>query len=312
MTSSGSQDTGIELSHVSRRFSRTEAVRDLSLLIPAGTMCGLIGLNGAGKTTAIRMMVGLLAPTAGRVRVAGCAVPEERERLKLRVGYVPDRPTVYGWMRGRDAIAFCRTMYGAQWNDAIVAALVKSLRLDLSRRVKHLSKGSAAKLQLLLAIGHDPDVLVLDEPTSGFDPLARDEFLEGILSVNLAAAEGGRQRTVLFSSHGLTDVQRLADSVALMHEGRLVLHEPTERLLSSTKRIRAVIEGGPPTALPAGVVRQTVRGREWLVTVKDFSTEQVEFLKAHNAVSHVEVEDLTLDDVFRDYVCGAEPSEVTV
>ena len=312
MVTTASENTGIELSHVSRRFGRTEAVRDLSLVVPPGTMCGLIGLNGAGKTTAIRMMVGLLAPTAGDVRVGGCELPRERQRLKLRVGYVPDRPTVYGWMRVRQAVDFCRTMYGERWNDSLVGELIKTLRLDEGRRVKHLSKGSAAKLQLLLAIGHDPDVLLLDEPTSGFDPLARDEFLEGILSVNMAAAEGGRQRTILFSSHGLSDVQRLADTVALMHEGRLLLHEPTEKLVTTTKRIRAVLEiGGPPVVLPPGTVRQSRRGREWVVTVKDFSPAQVEFVKSHNAVGRVDVVDLTLDDVFRDYVrTGDEQSEV--
>lgn len=305
------QQDGIRLSHVSRRFGRrTEAVRDLSLAVPVGTMCGLIGLNGAGKTTTIRMLVGLLAPTSGQIRVAGCDVPRERQRLKLHIGYVPDRPTVYGWMRVHQAIDFCRTMYGPErWNDTLVTELLKTLRLDERQRVKHLSKGSAAKLQLLLAIGHDPEVLILDEPTSGFDPLARDEFLEGILTVNTAAEDKGRRpRTVLFSSHGLSDVQRLADSIALMHEGRLLLHEPTDRLVASTKRIHAVLEDARPArplAPPPGTIHQVRRGREWVITVRDFSPQQVDFVRAQNAdVRQAVVSDLTLDDVFRDYVRG--------
>ncbi len=180
--------------------------------------------------------------------------------------------------------------------------------------MKHLSKGSAAKLSLLLAIGHDPRVLILDEPTSGFDVLARDEFLEGILTVNTAATAGGKApRTVLFSSHSLGDVQRLADTVAILHQGKLLLHEPIDRLLEQTKRIHAVLEDGSPSPVaPPGTVRESRLGREWTITVKDFSNEQVEFVRGKNQVSQVDVQDLSLDDVFRDYVGGkSETSQLT-
>ena len=121
-------------------------------------------------------------------------LPADRQQVKTRLGYVPDRPTVYAWMRVHEAMEFCRSLYGAQWNQERCDELVRTLRLDPERRVKHLSKGAAAKLSLLLAIGHDPQVLILDEPTSGFDPLARDEFLEGILSVNTSPGEETRLR----------------------------------------------------------------------------------------------------------------------
>ncbi len=296
--------SGIALHNVTRRFGKTIAVDDLSLSIPLGTTCGFIGLNGAGKTTTIRMLVGLLSPTNGSIQVAGCSLPAERQKLKRKIGYVPDRPTVYGWMTVRDAMEFCESLYGQQWNQSRCNQLIKVLRLDLNRRVKHLSKGSAAKLSLLLAIGHDPQVLILDEPTSGFDPLARDEFLEGVLSLGMAESQSGQPRTVLFSSHSLSDVQRLADSVALIHEGRLLLHQPTEKLLETTKRIRAVLHdsGKLATVPPPGTVHQQVNGREWTITVKDFSPDQVEFIRSKNDVQQVNVVDLTLDDVFRDYV----------
>ena len=306
-----SEQSGIHLDHVTRRFGKTIAVNDLSLSIPVGTTCGFIGLNGAGKTTTIRMLVGLLPPHTGSITVAGCALPAERQQVKRRIGYVPDRPTVYDWMRVGQAMQFCQSLYGPQWNQRRCDELVKVLRLDASRQVKHLSKGSAAKLSLLLAIGHDPQVLILDEPTSGFDPLARDEFLEGVLSLGMSESESGQRRTVLFSSHALTDVQRLADSVALIHEGRLLLHRPTDNLLETTKRIRAVLQdaGRLATIAPPGTVHQQVRGREWTVTVKDFSPDQVEFIRSKNDVQQVDVVDLTLDDVFRDYVRATQ--EVT-
>jgi ABC-2 type transport system ATP-binding protein len=296
-----SDTDGIELSNVSRAFGKKAVVEDLSFRVAPGTTCGFIGLNGAGKTTTIRMIVGLLAPSTGEIRTAGFAMPREVAQAKCRIGYVPDRPTVYPWMTGSEAIDFCRAMYGSRWDDAWVAQLTRSLRIDLNTRVKHLSKGTAAKLSLLLAVGHRPSVLVLDEPTSGFDVLARDEFLEGILTVNTPPDRP--PPTLLFSSHALNDVQRLVDTVAILHEGRLLLHEPIEALLGRTKRIRSVLdETRATTSAPPGTLRESRVGREWIVTVSDFSPEQVEFIRGRNSVAKVDVQDLTLDEVFRDYV----------
>jgi ABC-2 type transport system ATP-binding protein len=293
-------DWAIETEHLSRRFGWTNAVANLTLRVQRGKTLGFVGLNGAGKTTAIRMMVGLLPPTHGRVRVAGCELPAEREFLKSRVGYVPDRPTVYPWMRVGEAIHFCRTFY-PRYNDERVAELLRVMDLDPNKRVKHLSKGNAAKLSLLLAVGHDPEVLLLDEPMSGLDPLAREQFLEGVLSVS-----GKRGQTVLFSSHSLADVARVADEIAVMHEGKLLLHSAIDELLEKTKRVRAVLADDAPgaTDAPPGTVWQQVKGREWLLTVRDFEPARVEFLRAKNRIAHLDVEDVTLEQVFKDVVLG--------
>jgi ABC-2 type transport system ATP-binding protein len=299
-----STDPAIELQHVTRRFGRTTAVNDLSLRIAPGKSFGFIGLNGAGKTTTIRMMVGLLAPHAGTIRVAGCAVPQQRDEMKHHIGYVPDRPNIYSWMRVAEAIHFCKSIYPS-WNDAYVAELLKTFDLELTKRVKHLSKGMAAKLQLLLALGHDPKILILDEPMSGLDPLVREEFLEGLIA---AVAERGQ--TVLFSSHTLSDVQRLADSIGLLHQGRLLFHSPIDQLLEKTKRIRAVLkDSSRAVATPPGVIWQKANGREWMLTVENFSLAQVEFLRDKNSVENVDVLDLSLDDVFKDYVRGQQARE---
>jgi ABC-2 type transport system ATP-binding protein len=243
----------ISLDRVTKRFGGRPVVDDLSFRVRRGTTLGFIGLNGAGKTTAIRMMVGLLAPDAGRIEIDG--VPHERDRadVKARIGYVPDRPNVYPWMRIGEAIAFARSFH-PRWNERRCRELVRMFRLDPTLRAGQLSKGQAAKLSLLLAIAHDPPVLILDEPTNGLDPLVRDEFLEGVL-----ATAGEQDQTVLFSSHALGEVHRLADSVAFLHEGRLLLHGDIDDLLDRTKRIRAVREdesekspASPGHGLPAG------------------------------------------------------------
>jgi len=290
-------DFPLVLESVTRRFGKTAAVNDLSLRVARGTTLGFIGLNGAGKTTTIRMIVGLLRPHAGNVSVAGCSIPRQRNQVKTKLGYVPDRPTVYQWMRLQQAIEFARSFY-SNWNTHRCNELVKLFDLDRSKQAKHLSKGQAAKLSLLLALSHDPEILILDEPTSGFDPLVREEFLEGVLAVT-----SERQQTVLFSSHTLSDVQRLADSVAIMHEGKLLLHSPVDALLEKTKRIRAVLEDeSAARQTPPGMVFQQLRGREWTITVENFASEQVEFIRSRNRVSQVDVLDLNLDDVFKDFV----------
>jgi ABC-2 type transport system ATP-binding protein len=283
----------IMLNNLTRRFGKSTVVNDLSLNIPRGTTVGFVGLNGAGKTTTIRMIVGLLKPNSGQITVAGCSIPAERDVVKPHIGYVPDRPNVYSWMRVQRAIDFARSFY-VNWNKQRCDELVKLFDLDLSKRAKNRSKGQAAKLSLLLALCHEPKVLILDEPTSGFDPLVREEFLEGVLAVT-----SERQQTVLFSSH------TLADSIAILHEGRLVLHSPVDSLLDHTKRIRAVLEDESSTRqTPPRLLFQTVRGREWTLTVEKFSPDQVEFVRSHNRVSQVEVLDVSLDDVFKDVIRG--------
>ncbi len=296
-----SVDYPIALRNVSRRFGKATVVNRLTLRVERGKTLGFIGLNGAGKTTTIRMMVGLLRPSSGEISIAGCAMPGERDRVKAKIGYVPDRPTVYSWMRVHEAIDFARSFY-ANWDRKRCEELMRMFDLDWSKQVKHLSKGQGAKLSLLLALCHDPEVLVLDEPTSGFDPLVREEFLEGVLVVTSL-----RKQTVFFSSHTLGDVQRLADSVAIMHEGNLVLHSPVDVLLEQTKRIRAVLEDeSAAREAPPGLVFQQVRGREWTLTVKDFGPGQVEFIRARNRVSQVDVLDVSLDDVFKDVIRGKQ------
>src|SRR4051794_11673214 len=273
--SAGVEDFPIHLQHVTRHFGKQVAVNDLTLRVPRGTTLGFIGLNGAGKTTAIRMMVGLLRPHAGQITIDGIQVPQQVGTMKTHVGYVPDRPSVYGWMRVEQAVAFVKSFYGTRWNDVRCAELIGMFQLDPRKRAKHLSKGQAAKLSLLLAICHEPPVLILDEPTSGLDPLVREEFLEGVLAVT-----SQQRQTVLFSSHTLADVQRLADSVAVLHEGRLLLHKSVDELLDRTKRIRAVLDDErQPHQPPPGHIYQRVTGREWLITVGDFSSEQVEFIR---------------------------------
>jgi ABC-2 type transport system ATP-binding protein len=289
----------IELTGVTRRFGKTTAVDDLTLRLPQGHTFGLIGPNGAGKSTTIKMLMGMLRPQAGSVRILGIDVFAEPSRVKRRVGYVSEVPRMYGWMRVGELIGFTRAFYPT-WNADECARLLDLFALDPAKKVKHLSRGMAAKLSLLLALAHDPEVLILDEPTSGLDPLVREEFLDGVLG-----AVCKRRRTVLFSSHALEDVRRLADTVGLLYEGRLLLQRGVEELLASTRRIRAVLRDGClPRHEPAGLVWQRIERREWLLTVSDFKPDLLPRLRAENDLEHVEVTGLNLEELFKDVVRG--------
>ena len=292
----------VELADLTKTFTHGghHAVRGLCLKIPKGSTFGFIGPNGAGKTTTIKMMMGLLRITAGEAMVAGVDVKANPDLVKQRVGYVPEQQFIYGWMRVGEVIGFCRSFHPT-WNDGLCAELLDLFELEPNKKVKQLSRGMGAKLSLLLAMSHEPELLVLDEPTGGLDPIVREEFLNGVLQGTLRKPE----QTVLFSSHTLGDVQRLADTIGIIHDGDLLLHSPVDRILSRTKRIRAVLEDGRlPTRAPEGTIWQDVRRREWLVTVADFSADTVERLRTANPVGTVEVIDLSLEDIFKDYVKG--------
>jgi len=289
----------IETVGLSKRYGPKDAVRDLTLRIPRGESFGFIGPNGAGKSTTIKMLMGLARPSAGEARVLGFDSVQDHVAVKQRVGYVPELHNIYRWMRVGEVIAFCRPLY-ENWNDRFCADLLKILELDPNNKVKQLSKGMVAKLALLLAVAHEPEVLILDEPTSGLDPVFREEFLDGVLRTLC-----DRERTILFSSHALSDVQRIADTIGLIFEGRLIDHCRTEDLLNGTKRIRAVLSDGcAPGPPPEGTIWQRVQNREWLMTVRGFSPSTVEYLRTKYSLDNIEVIDLGLEDVFKDLIKG--------
>lgn len=295
-----------------RRFGDHVAVDRVDLRLDPGEVLGFVGLNGAGKSTTIRMLCGLLEPHAGSVHIGGVDLATRPAEAVDRLGYVPDRCSVHPWMRVGEAIAFCRRLR-PRWDDALATSMLEVFKLDPRRKVKALSKGMAAKLSLLLAIAHRPDVLILDEPMSGLDPIVHEEFLDGVLR---AVIDNGQ--TVLFSSHGLDDVQRLADTVAILHEGRLVEHRSLHDLLDGARRIRAVLPADPsgarpepPCPPPPGTIRHAMDRREWTLTVRDCDEELVRRLRDEHGFEHVDVQEVGLGELFKDYVRGAGGAEVT-
>jgi len=297
-------DFAITTDLLTRRFGKRNAVDGISLAVPRGAIYGFIGLNGAGKSTTIRMLLGLLAPTSGTVHLNGVNVAFDPVGAKARVGYVPDRPTAYPWMRVQEVIQFCEGVF-PDWSPTLASSLLKKYRIDPRAKVSKLSKGTGAKLSLLLALAHDPQILILDEPTDGLDPIARDEFFEEVLRASLDSP-----RTVLISSHSLQDIQRATDHLGFLHEGRLIFQGRTDELLGTTKRVRLLpespIEDAALRRLSPDVSHIAREGRAVTVTLRNFSPAAAESLRTFAHSPNLEVADLSLDDAFKDIVKGME------
>lgn len=298
MTGSVDLSPALVVEGLTRRYGSAVAVDNLHLTVRRGKVLGLLGPNGAGKSTTLRMIMGLLRPTTGTVRVLGLDPFKTPSQVRQQIGYVPETPQIYRWMTVREVLRFCRALY-AGWKDQQAELLLDTFQLPASRRVRQLSKGMLAKLSLIIALAHEPQLLILDEPLSGLDPLARDEFLDGVLQ-----GLCGGVRTVVFSSHHLDEVNRLSDSVAVLHAGRLLTHCPLDELRSA-KRVRAVLHDGRlPVEAPREAVWQQVNRREWSLTLWPFSSEVLVRLQANNPIRRVDVDDLSLDDIFKDLIRG--------
>jgi ABC-2 type transport system ATP-binding protein len=289
----------IKAENLTKHYRRLVAVDNVNLEIPKGCVFGLIGPNGAGKTTLIKMLMGLTKITSGRAIVLDLNASDQPDRIHRLAGYVPETPTIYRWMRVGEVIQFCRT-FRDTWNNDLCKELLDAFELDPAKKVKHLSKGMLAKLSLLLAMAYEPEVLILDEPTSGLDAVIREEFVDSLLK-----AICQRECTVLFSSHAIEDVERIADRVGLIFNGQMQLDAPVKDLLSTTRRVRAVLKDGyTPKAIPEGTIWQQIDGREWLLTVTNFTSDTISRLQAENSVENVQVEETSLTQFFKDYVKG--------
>jgi ABC-2 type transport system ATP-binding protein len=248
----------VELDNVSRRFGPKLALDNVTFRIPAGSVVGLVGENGAGKTTLIKHILGLLKAQSGRVRVFGLDPVADPVGVLSRIGYLSEEPDLPGWMRIDELLRYLSAFY-PRWDAAYADRLRREFGLDLPARVKDLSKGQRARAGLTVALAYRPELLVLDEPSSGLDPIVRRDILSAI--IRTIAEEG---RTVLFSSHLLSEVERVSDRVAMIRAGRILFCDSLERLKASHTRM--ALSFADPLATPpplGGVLTWDGGGREW-------------------------------------------------
>lgn len=224
-------DNTIEVSHVSRRFGKTVALDDVSLNVPHGIVMGLIGENGAGKTTLIKHILGLLKAKEGDVRVFGLDPVRDPVGVLGRIGYLSEMRDLPEWMRISELMRYSQPFY-PDWDQAYAEELGETFELDSLQKIKTLSKGQRARTALLIALAHRPDLLLLDEPSTGLDPLVRRDIISAI--IRTIAEEG---RTVLLSSHLVDEVERVADSVAIIHHGQMVLIDSVDNIKETHHRL---------------------------------------------------------------------------
>lgn len=225
-------NNAIELNAVHWSAGKSFALRDLTLRVPTGSIYGFLGPNGSGKTTTIRLFMGMMKPERGDIRVLGKPVPRELPRILARVGYVPERPHIYPALTVDEALRYHAAFYPS-WDAGWCAEMTKQLDLDPSRKISRMSKGETGKLLLLLALSQRPDLLVLDEPTDGLDPVVRRDVLTAVLDyVSETSA------TVFISSHLVHELERFCDWVGVLDGGQLVAELPMQSFKSGIKRIR--------------------------------------------------------------------------
>ena len=278
---------------VTKRFGKQMALQQLTLSSEPGSVIALLGDNGAGKTTAIRILLGLLEPTHGRSQVFGLDSQSHGQAIRQRVGYVPDRPALYDWMTIEQIGWFTAGFYPDGFYQRF-CEYVGKFGLPIDKKIKALSKGMRSKVSLALCMGHEPELLVLDEPTSGLDPVVRREFLESMVDV----AAGGR--TVLLSSHQIVEVERIADTVAIIRQGELLLVERLDTLKAEVREITLTLSNGAPTLPDLGgkIISQDQRDRQWRVLARGIDESRLTALRDAGEVVEFETRSLTLEDIF--------------
>jgi ABC-2 type transport system ATP-binding protein len=282
-----SSEPVLKLDRVSKRFGRTVALDGVSFEVPRGSVCALLGANGAGKSTALRIMLGLLEPDAGSASILGMNSRTDGLAIRQRVGYVSDRPALYEWMTVDEIGWFASGFYPVGFLDEYRASLA-TLGVEGRARIKTLSKGSRSKVALALTLAHRPDVLILDEPTSGLDPLIRREFLESLVDV------AAQDRTVLVSTHQVSDVERVADRVAILIRGQLVCAESLETLKASLREV--VISGTDELPeIPGQVLSSRTMERQRVLLVRDLDANLLEERLPENL--HAEIRQPDLEEI---------------
>lgn len=294
-------DTVIQTRGLSRYFGDVKALDGLDLEVPRGSVFGYLGRNGSGKTTTIKLLLDLIKPTSGAAKVLGFDPQKDTEKMRQKIGYVAEGQKMYGWMKVRELIKFTSGFYD-QWDDELCEKYRERFELDSGVKVKTLSKGQNARLSLLLALAPRPELLILDDPTMGLDPISRQEFLGDIVR---AIQEEGR--TVFFSTHILQELERVADWVGILDRGRLKIASPVDELKASVKRYELTMEGPAPSTVELeGVFRTATSGRDLILTARGEPGVIVSWLKqAFNPLS-IESHSLSLDEIFAEVVLGSD------
>ena len=282
----------ILMEKVKKSFGRNLVLEQMDLAIPKGVVYGLIGLNGVGKTTTIRLLLGLVNSDAGMIHVLGLDPRKSGWKIRQQVGYVAENQKMYPWMTTKESLWFVSQFYPT-WDDEYAKQLCERFSIDSSKKVKDLSRGMLSKLFLIMAMSHRPKILVLDEATSGLDATIRRDFLKGV--IEFVQQEG---MTVLISSHLLTDLERVVDHIGYIKGGNIQISGNLEGLKDSFRKVKLLFEENYDGKIEIpGLLQEERSGRQVMLTLKNFSEKTQKSLENLPSTS-MEFVDMSLEDLF--------------
>ena len=283
-------DLCVRMEGVSKRYAHF-LLDHISLELPEGSILGFIGANGAGKSTTIRILMGLVRQDSGSVEVLGRRMPAEQTAAKLDIGYVSEDMRLYGAATLAWHMDFIASIY-PRWNQTYADALLRRFDLKPQQKIKGLSHGQRVKAALLLALAREPQLLLLDEPTTGLDPVARAEVLAELMAVLT-----DEHRTILFSSHNTLDVEQISDRIAFIDRGRLIAIDEKEDLLDRWRRIRLLVPSSAVLPQLPGVVAVGGTERLPVLTTSQFNPAVVSLCQDRGATVQ-SVDPMTLEEIF--------------
>lgn len=286
----------VQLRAVCKRYPHFK-LDQVDLSVAEGSIMGFLGANGAGKSTTIRILMGLIHQESGSVQVLGQQMPAQQAQAKLDIGYVSEDLRLYGSATLQWHMDLIKSIYPS-WDPAYATALLGRFDLNPVQKIKGLSHGQRVKAALLLALARRPRLLVLDEPTTGLDPVARHEVLS-----ELMAAMVDERRTVLFSSHNTRDVEQIADAITFIDRGRIVDADDKENYLERWRRIQLDLPPGAVLPVMPGTVSLVGEGRSRVLTTSNFSEAITGQCQAAGAHVHA-VQSMSLEEIFVNTVIG--------
>jgi ABC-2 type transport system ATP-binding protein len=285
-------DSAIIVENLVKYYDGRCVLDGIDFKVPPGCIYGLLGRNGAGKTTIIRILLGLEPSTRGQTFLLDAESTNLSAKVRGRIGCVAEGHNLIQNYKVSRLVKLCRDL-SMQWNDEFFGHLMETFRLPAERRVRELSMGMRAQLNLALAMAIDPELLILDDPTLGLDTVARRQFIE--LAIEVIQQKG---RTILFCSHILSDVERIADRIGILAAGRLVVDCPLEELKERVKKLRVIFpESAPATLYLTEIVNRQVQGREMVLTVANWNEQKQAILETFKPSSCTEIP-MSLEDIF--------------
>jgi ABC-2 type transport system ATP-binding protein len=287
---------------LTKHYGSKCVVDSLNLRVAQGTVYGFLGRNGAGKSTAIKMMLGMVRPGFGRAELLGEDSQELRPETRSRIAYLAEGHPLYRWMTIGDAVRFTRSFY-TTWNDELLEQILDHFELSRRSKIRRLSGGQQAQVSLSLAVAPDPELLILDDPTLGLDTVVRRDFLESLIQIIQR-----KKRTILFSSHILGDVERVADRIGILVDGVLRVDCPTDHFKESIRKVVLQFDKEPPEfpSCQGLVSNRTVGPKRELILV-GYSDEHRRLAESLSPRS-LEVLELNLEEAFIEYTRGRKRS----